>query len=663
VKPGRAWPRPAFLLAFLLALAPRLVFFLEWNRAGLLNLPVVDAATFDGEARGLLAGTWPGADPFWQAPLYSFFLGGIYRLFGWSWPAARFAQALIGAGSCVLVLALARRRLSERWARGTFGVVCLYGPLLYFEGQLLRETLGTFLFLLWALLEEVDRERPRLVRALGSGLTLGLATLCRENLLLVLPLALLLRGWSSAAGARRATVAMVVGFVLALTPVTLHNARTARAFIPISTSGGINLFLANNADARHTLAIRPGREWTALVARPWRETRRIEDLEASRFFYRQATAWMVREPAAFLEGLARKALDLCAAREVKRNLDLYEARHGSWLLGLLMWKIGPFGFPFGILGPLAMLGLGWRLRRDRLTWIVLLFAAGVVLFFPSARHRLPIIPFLVLFAVTAIEELARRWREARRTLLRPAVALALFFVVSLLGGGPLGATDLPPAPAEPHFLRGTALAALNRDREAVSELEQVVRIDPRHEEAWADLAVLLGRGRDLARAEDAARRAVAIDSTYAEAWSDLASVQAAGGDTARAEASYRHALRLEPDLAAAAVGLGRLLQRERIDDAIAALRAAQIESPREEELALLLAALESRRGDPASAAETLEKLIALHPRNADAWNNLGIARAQLGRREEARVAFQRALAIAPAHTSARRNLERIEAGR
>lgn len=659
MKPGRAWP----LLAFLLALLPRLFFFFEWNRAGLLNLPVVDAATFDGEARALLAGTWPGAEPFWQAPLYSFFLGGLYRLFGWSWPTARLVQALIGAGSCVLVLALARRRLPERWARVAFGIACLYGPLLYFEGQLLRETLGTFLLLLWALLDEIDRARPRLLRAMGAGLALGLATLCRENLLLLLPLALLLRLWKREVRAARAAAAMLIGFALAVTPVTVHNARTAHAFIPISTSGGINLFLANNADARHTLAIRPGREWTALVARPWRETRRAEEIEASRFFYRAATRWMVDQPGAFLAGLLRKGLDLCAAREVKRNLDLYEARGGSRLLAILLWKIGPFGFPFGLVGPLALLGLGWRFRRDPLAWVVLLIAAGVVLFFPSARHRLPMIPFLVILAAAALEELVRRWREARGSLAGPGVALVLCLALALLGGGPLGATDLPPAPAEPHFLRGTALAALARDREAVTELQQAVRIDPRHEEAWADLAVLFGRGGDLARAEEAATRAVAIDSTFAEAWSDLASVEAARGDTARAEASYRHALRLEPDLTAAAVGLGRLLERARLDDAIAVLRAARDEAPKEEELALLLAALESRRGDTAGAARTLESLLATRPRNADAWNNLGIARAQLGRREEARAAFQRALAIAPAHASARRNLERIEAGR
>ena len=666
MKLGRSWP----LVAFLLALAPRLLFFLEWNRAGLLNLPVVDAATFDGEARSLLAGTWPGPEPFWQAPLYSYLLAGLYRLVGWSWPAARLLQAFVGAGTCVLVYALARRRVTERWARVAFGIAALYGPLIYFEGQLLRETLGTFLLALWAWLEdrggddELRGAGPRrLTWAVAGGATLALVTLCRENALILAPAALAWRLWRHRD--RNALVnaaAWAIAFALVLSPVTIHNARTSRTFVPISTGGGINLFLANNAHAKETLAIRPGRDWNALVARPWREARALEPADEARFLTREALTWMTHEPIAFAEGLARKTLDLCAGRELKRNLDLYEARHGSRMLAVLMWKLGPLGFPFGLLAPLAAVGLFARGRRDPLAWMTLLFAAGVVLFFPSARHRLPIVPFLIIFATIGLVVLTERSVSGGRRV-RLALVGALVFVLALLGGGPLGASSLPDDPSEPHFLRGTALAALERDAEATRELEAAVRLSPTHEEAWADLAVLRGRGGELARAEDAARRAVTIDSTYADAWADLASVRAARGDTSGAEADYRRALKLEPDLAGAAVGLARLLNAGgRADEALALLEEARGESPRNEDLALLLSALQSRAGRIEASAATLEGLTRFRPRNADAWNNLGIARAQLGRRAEARAAFLRALEIAPNHESARRNLARIDSG-
>jgi len=124
----------------MIALLPRVVFWAEWNDAGLLSLPVVDANTIDQEARGLLNGTWPIDKPFWQAPLYTYFVAGIYWITGVSWSITRLIQAFLGSGTCLLVWFLARRFLPSRWAWLSFGICAFYGPLLYFEGQLLRDT-------------------------------------------------------------------------------------------------------------------------------------------------------------------------------------------------------------------------------------------------------------------------------------------------------------------------------------------------------------------------------------------------------------------------------------------------------------------------------------------------------------------------------------------
>jgi Flp pilus assembly protein TadD len=692
------------LLLFALALIPRLLFWIEWNHAGLLALPVVDAHTFDQEARGLLDGSWPGAEPFWQAPLYSLFLGGVYRVAGVSWPVARLANALLGAGTCVLAWALARRWLSSRWARVVFGVCALYGPLIYFEGQLLRETLATFLLTLSLLALFRARDSGRALPWGLAGLLLGIASICRENALILLPLVLaweLLarrrpaaapapQGWRVRAGN---PAAFLLGCVLAIAPITIHNGIQGRAFIPISTSGGINFYLGNNANSEQTIAIRPGRFWEELVARPRREAGALTAEARSAFFFRESLRWIGAHPLAFGKNLIRKAAGLFSAHEIKRNQDIYEARQGSLLLRLLLWRAGPFGFPFGLLGPLAFLGLFLAMRALRfLAAVGVTYAFGIVLFFPNARYRLPLIPILVLFAVFALASLARLLAERRagaaRALLVPLLVLHGSFL--LVFGGWVRAHD---DPADQAFLRGNALAQMGRVGEAIPELQRATRINPRHGEAFTTLAALYGRSGRRDEALAAARAAIAIDSTDAQAWVNVATllldagdpkgaepilrralaqapdlptgwlnlgcVQAALGDGGGAEESFRRALTLDPGQTDAYRNLSQqLAKRGRLDEARAVLRRGTERLPQEGALWLALGTLEGRAGRWDDAVRALQQAVRRLPGDADAWNNLGVVLAQSGRTGPATDAFRRALALDPNHPQAAGNLRR-----
>lgn len=658
---------------FLLALVPRLAFWFEWNHAFPLNLPVVDAATFDAEARGWSAGTWPGPAPYWQAPLYSHVLGLLYQVFGWSWPVARLLNALLGAGTCVMTYALARRRLSEGAARLAFGIVALYGPLLYFEGQLLRETLSTFLLLGAVVLQDSRLElddarslsswRDR-VSWLAAGLLYGLAVDARENALVILPIALVtafVAPRTHPVSRRRTSAALLAaGFLLAVLPITWHNLRTSQAFVPISTSGGINFYLANNPRAEETLAIRPGRDWNALTARPWREAGLVEPAAQSSFFAREAMRWMTADPVGFLRGLAWKAARLFSAQEVKRNQDLYESRRGSRLLAALFWRLGPFGFPFGVVGPLAVAGFvllarrhGLWARRNWLLWITIAYAAGIILFFPSARHRIPLVPLLAVAAAAAVSALRNR---TERTL-TGSIALATL-LLSLAAG-----ERTKDRPAEQAFLRGTALASWQRNSEAERELLRAVEFEPTHAEAWADLAVLAGSSGRLDVAHERVGRALRSDSTFAEAWSDLGSIEMAEGDTLRAIAAFEHALRLERDQVDACLGLARLqAARGSFEVALDRLEPALTAYPRRADLWLLRAGYLTQAGRRTEAVDAYRRHLALAPRSVEAWNNLGILLAVLGQRASAEQAFLRAIQLEPSHAAARANLERLRKG-
>lgn len=744
-------------LLFCLALIPRLLFWSEWNRAGLLALPVVDAHTFDQEARGLLSGTWPPPEPFWQAPLYSFFLAGIYRVFDGSWGAARLAQALLGAATCLLTFLVARRVLSRRWALVPFGICALYGPHLYFEGQLLRETLSTFLLLAWLLLqlrilcsrarEEGVGARPLLMWA-AAGALLGVAALARENALAAAPFVvvwvlLARRGGPSETGKIRRppsprnralpAAAFLLGLLVILSPITIWNWKQERSLVPISTSGGVNFFLGNNEESRATLAIRPGRHWLRLVDRPAVEEGATSATDRSRYFYRQAVRWIGSDPLGFLGNTLYKTVGFFSAHEIKRNQEIYEARQGSALLRVLLWKAGPFGFPFGILGPLALLGVWVGLRNlggkrnaarapgafdpwagssrdpgDReadlrfLAGVAGTLPLAVILFFPTARYRAPLVPLLAVFGAIGtaalVHEVVSRYRRAPRTgeARREAWAhvLVLAGAVFLVNGGWVRETEDRAGQA---FQRATVLAEEGRTEEALGQMETAVRVNPQHAESWTTLAALHGRlghrelslraartalaidstdaqawvdlgtnyltSGDLGEAETYLRRALRHDPNLPEAWMNLGSVQLARGELALSEESYGRAVRSNPRLSEARRTLSQVLARNGKDDAGRSLLLDGIRlAPRDAALWFALGNLEGRAGRWTEAEQAFRRALEVDPGNADAWNNLGMVFVQVGRVNEAREAFDRALRIAPDHSQAAANRRRFVSG-
>lgn len=361
----------------------------------------------------------------------------------------------------------------------------------------------------------------------------------------------------------------MLGICVIVSPVTLYNLKQDNALIPISSGGGINFYLGNNADSRGVIAIRPGRFWSELTDRPRLESGAVTAGEKSAYFYREAFDWIIHHPADFVRNTMYKTAGFLSPHEIKRNQEIYEAREGSRLLRVLMWKAGPFGFPFGLLGPAALLGL-WRAFRRRLTprnpkgfyflaAATLLFSIGVILFFPSARYRVVLTPVLAVLAVAGWTGFARAWKES-----------AIVLVASLLVVN-AGWVRSQEDPADQSFLRAYALVEAGRTEEALSELRLATKINPKHGEAWTTMAALYGMTGRPRESMGAAYAAIAIDSTNAQAWVNLGTTLMDMGDLQNAERKLSRAIQLAPHLADAWNNLGTcLIQQGRRQEALQA---------------------------------------------------------------------------------------------
>ena len=451
--------------------------------------------------RQLAEGQWLGGPrPFWQPPLYSYFLGGLFALFGENYHVPRLVQAASGTVVCFLVYALGRRAFQPAVGWLAASAAAVYGPFLYFEGELLAASLAVFfnaLALLALLRAAAGRSGGRWFIA---GLVLGAGTLTVASLLLFFPVAILWARRQAQPLHFRAMAALILGLLLTIAPVTLRNLLVGGEWVLISHNAGINFYIGNNPDYDLTTSIRPGRDWQELTGMPEREAGVTGRGAASRHFFGRSLDYLIAEPLGYLGLQLRKLYLFWRGDEIPRNLDPYFARHQSWLLQGLLWIRG-MAFPFGLVSPLALMGMLFYLRnpasRSPAGNLILLFVAtytlAVVLFFVTSRYRLPVTPALLLFAGFAVMHL-RLLRG--RALVRRLVLLGLL-TLGLNAGTPAAAGE---GNAQEHVYLGQAYVGKGMLANALRQYRLALEMEPTHEIALEDLGTVYARRGESRRA-------------------------------------------------------------------------------------------------------------------------------------------------------------------
>ena len=99
---------------FGVALLLRALHLLAISRAPFFPLLLGDGQGYVLWAQELAAGDWVGDRIFYQSPLYPYFLGAVFRVFGDSLVAAKIVQALLGSAACVMLAAAGARFFSRR---------------------------------------------------------------------------------------------------------------------------------------------------------------------------------------------------------------------------------------------------------------------------------------------------------------------------------------------------------------------------------------------------------------------------------------------------------------------------------------------------------------------------------------------------------------------
>ncbi|MFQ6008125.1 MAG: tetratricopeptide repeat protein [Candidatus Zixiibacteriota bacterium] len=601
------WALAIGLVAFLV----RLVYLIELSRQPGFSVPMVDEKWHWEWAHEIIEKSFWGEEAYFRGPLYPYFLALLVYITGSSMFWTKLLQLLVCIGTGFFLFRMSEHLFEKKTAFMAGLIYAFYGPFLFYETMFLIPVVFLF-FLVWGMYRVVTyRASPTLKTWLATGLVFGLAAISRPNVLLVIPFLMLwiyfTRPKPAVVWSRiKAPLVLAMGVVLIIMPVTIRNFVVTGEFILISSQGGVNFYIGNNEYANGLSMLMPEVDLTD-ESLTWRQfiplTKAAAEKEAgqelstgeqSSFWTRKALDFILHNPGKFLGLVWKKTVYLLNGFENSDNSDIYYERTKSYLYSALLWQ-RPFFFPYGLLLPLTLVGV--YLRRNDFSKLlplyifILAYSPSIILFLVTARHRLPLVPFMIVIASAGVVKLIVQ-RPPKIDYKKLGISIAIVIVAGLLVNRTYY-EEGSPNEFQIHFNNGIKLQQL---------------------EDWA------GAEKEYLSAEH-------FYPNSATLLNNLAYVQFQQGKYDEADHNYHRAIRLRPDYARPYNNLGLLVQKKgNLDSALVLFHAARhhydslTSQPYElRQIYLNLADVHEDLGNLDSAAIAYIKAIEADPLNGPAY--------------------------------------------
>jgi 4-amino-4-deoxy-L-arabinose transferase-like glycosyltransferase len=483
------------------ALLWRVVYFLEMEASPYADNLTLDSQVYHELALAAAEGRWSDGGTFFQAPLYPWVLGSLYRMFGADQTVAKLFQILLSVASCWLVFSIAARVFDRRVGAVALAASAVYGMFLFFANELLAVTLVVFLDLLGLELLLRAFVVPRRVWWWCAGVIFGLSAIARPT---ILPFLLAATVWvvvvrRKSGGIRAAVLEaalFVFGIALPIAPVAAHNLMVDGDLVLVAANGGVNFYIGNNPASDGITAGIPGTREDRLggyqdqvrIARENLQNPHATPAEVSGYWYRRGIGHIVDSPGWALRHTAYKALILFNAREISNNRAIEFVTRHAWIFS---WASIGFGvvFPFAVAGLIA--GRGRTVEVSLLLLFAAVSIATIVPFFISARFRMPLLPIVIIFAAAGVVAWGRwlgtgGWRlDGRRRLVIVVSMISAAAVALLIRPRP----ELQPTDAQAFFNEAEAYRSHGDYRGAANWYGRALAVYPE----FCDAAFNLGR--------------------------------------------------------------------------------------------------------------------------------------------------------------------------
>ncbi len=350
-----------------------------------------------------------------RPPLFPLVWGLLYNITGGRYLPIRAGLAVLSAVGCVFVFPIGMR-LFERRSVAVLGglAAALYPPLVWNGVHLMTEPFFIFFqtVAVYLILRAAQGHSP--LAAILGGVAMGLAILSRSVLIGFVPVAAAWILWR--AKPRKQAVLLAIcffyGAAFTVAPWSVRNYFVLREFVPVTTDGGHGFYIGNNPKtAEDPRGFYMPRDWPFLADIPKAE---LDEVEVDRALYREGLRFIAHNPGAWLKLLGRK---FCWLWRFYPHPGYIATRY------VILYALSYLPvFPFMILGIITAPRLLTSWRRDHvLIYLLVGFTTAMhMIYIATIRYRVPLMPFLLLFAAFGLICVCDRIK-GRRNKTAPAI--------------------------------------------------------------------------------------------------------------------------------------------------------------------------------------------------------------------------------------------------
>ena len=376
--------------------------------------PLTDSIHFHQGALALLHGDWlarTGNNSY--SPLYKYFIALLYALSQHALPFVWVVQFALGVVAGLMIYEIGLKCFNRFVGLGAALAFVTYGPLLMYEGLLLRESLMVFLGVaaLYLLLQYLETPSKKNSVLLGCGLSLLMQV--RPTTVFIVVFAFLFLG-------RRINLRLLVSFVLLSLPLLIVTCVVHGHFVFYDASGPNALFIGN-------LVGYSGQGFYGL------EDKGVQTL-ISHYgatypgFLKYLKEMVTEVPFDFLKMYGRKIYFLCSNYEIPSNYNFYLFSQFAPVL-----KAPHSAFAFFLSA--GIFGVALATWKNLKLWPLYIFFFGflgaALPFHNEARFRLPWLPVLMLFSFYFLWEVFVFYKKGRGRLAVAALFMLLATAFSL----------------------------------------------------------------------------------------------------------------------------------------------------------------------------------------------------------------------------------------
>ena len=353
-------------------------------------------------------------------PMYEYFLGSVYYVFGHHYEAAWIAQAVLRVLSALLIylitIKIFQAKLSKKKialvAAGIFG---FYPDLIEISAMLMTETFYLFLFCLGLYLFFKYFNKFNIYSAVMLGIIFGLATLARPPVLFLISI-IFYYYWQKKNLKYLAVFIIII--IIVFIPWTARNYSVYNKIIPFSAAGGYNFWIGNYHGAN-------GEQESPPEAKAYAKEHGMAEI--SKESIKQFKNFVITHPFEFGK-LTLLKINKYFSIIRPMGFWFYQSGIGQALMLLSSAIASVILFIFGLAGIIR----SWTRENEKLKYLIAFTIITPLIIFITVvetRYRFQIYPLLSIFAGYFIIYL---WQEKKWLSKILWIAIAIIFVHGLI---------------------------------------------------------------------------------------------------------------------------------------------------------------------------------------------------------------------------------------